>query len=201
MQHEQHRNLATLLLGFIFTLVVAVMTVSAERQAAVDFETQILPILQNRCFSCHSAPKTDANGTITKPKGGVELDSGKGIREVIVAGDAEDSLLYQRITLPEDDASMMPPIAAGEPLTAQETDLIRKWIAQGSRLWRMDRKSIGTPSIDDQHRSAPTYRDASDDRARVFARWKIRCRVFTSRLARLRFSNAHPTEDACGPSA
>ena len=132
MQHEQHRNLATLLLGFIFTLVVAVITVSAERQAAVDFETQILPTLQNRCFSCHSAPKTDANGTITKPKGGVQLDSVKGIREVIVAGDAEDSLLYQRITLPEGDASMMPPSEAGEPLTAQQTDLIRKWIAQGA---------------------------------------------------------------------
>ena len=114
--------------GFIFILVFAALTVSAERQVDVDFETQILPTLQNRCFSCHSAPK---------PKGGVQLDSVKGIEtslhgEVIVAGEPMDSLIYQRITLPEGDTGIMPPQEEGAPLTKQETDLIRKWIQLGA---------------------------------------------------------------------
>ena len=52
--------------------------------------------------------------------------------EVIIAGEPEDSLLYQRITLPEGETGIMPPSEAGDPLTKQETDLIRKWIEQGA---------------------------------------------------------------------
>ena len=73
------------------------LAISADSETEINFEIQILPILQNRCFSCHSAPKVDANGTITKPKGTVQLDSAKGIEtslhgEVIIAGEPEDSL-------------------------------------------------------------------------------------------------------------
>ena len=137
MRREQHPTLAILIFTFIFILMFATPAISAEPQTEIDFETQILPILQNRCFSCHSAPKADPSGTIKKPKGSVRLDSVKGIEEsqygeVIVAGEPEDSLLYQRITLPEEDTSIMPPQEEGAPLTKQETDLIRKWIEQGA---------------------------------------------------------------------
>ena len=136
MKHEQ-QNLAVSIFGFMFILIFSALAISAEPQIEIDFETQVLPILQNRCFSCHSAPKIDANGNVTKPKGGVQLDSVKGIEtslhgEVIVAGEPADSLLYQRITLPEGDTGIMPPQEEGTPLTKQETDLIRKWIAHGA---------------------------------------------------------------------
>ena len=139
MKREQHLNLVVpvSIFSFIFVLVFAALTVPADSKTEVDFETQILPILQNRCFNCHSAPKVDASGIITKPKGGVQLDSVKGVEaslhgEVIVAGEPEDSLLYQRITLPEGDTGIMPPAEEGDPLTKQEIDLIRKWIEHGA---------------------------------------------------------------------
>ena len=137
MKCEQYLNLAVSIFSLIFILMFAALPISAEPQTKVDFETQILPILQNRCFSCHSAPKADPSGTITKPKGSVQLDSMKGIEEslygeVILAGEPEDSLLYQRITLSEGETGIMPPPEAGDPLTKQETDLIRKWIEQGA---------------------------------------------------------------------
>ena len=142
-------------------LMFASLAISAETQTEVGFETQILPILQNRCFSCHSAPKTDTSGAITKPKGGVQLDSVKGIAEslygeVIIAGEPEDSLLYQRITLPEDDTSIMPPSDAGAPLTKQETDLIRKWIAHGAAYgeWTGN-QSESKPSMTDVNPHQP----------------------------------------------
>lgn len=110
---------------------------SEEVKSNIDFEKHVLPILQKRCFSCHSAPKTNPDGTTTQPKGGVQLDSVKGIQnsshgEVIVAGKPADSLLYQRITLPETDTGIMPPAEEGEPLTEAQTDLIQKWIEQGA---------------------------------------------------------------------
>ena len=162
MRHERHPNLAVPIFSFIFTLVFAALAVSVEPQVEVDFETQILPILQNRCFSCHSVPKADSSGAITKPKGGVQLDSVKGIAgslygEVIIAGEPEDSLLYQRTTLPEGDTGIMPPLDAGKPLTAQETDLIRKWIVQGADYgeWRKN-QSESKPLMTDTHPHQPT---------------------------------------------
>lgn len=165
MKHEQ-QNLAASIFSFIFILIFSALTISAEPQIEIDFETQVLPILQNRCFSCHSAPKADPQSSRRqsaigsrqegmdapetsfrkpkaesqkpfKPKGGVQLDSVKGIEEslygeVIIAGEPEDSLLYQRITLPEGDAGIMPPPETEMPLTEPEIDLIRKWIEQGA---------------------------------------------------------------------
>ncbi len=125
----------------IFILILVAIAAPADAQPEIDFENQILPILTNRCIECHSAPKADASGRIRKPKGGVQLDSVEGITEsrrgeVIIAGDPDSSLLYERITLPEDDIDIMPPPEEGTPLTKKETDLIRKWIEQGANYGR-----------------------------------------------------------------
>ena len=155
MRPEQHADLAIPIFTFIFILMFSTLAISAEPQTGIDFETQILPILQNRCFSCHSAPKADPSGTIKKPKGSVQLDSVKGIEEslygeVIVAGEPEDSLLYQRITLPEGDTGIMPPQEEGAPLTKQETDLIWKWIEQGATYgeWKGNQSEPKLPTTD-----------------------------------------------------
>lgn len=137
MRYERHPNLTASIFSCIFTLIFPALAISVDVQTGVDFETHVLPILQNRCFSCHSAPTADTSGTIKKPKGSVQLDSVKGIEasqygEVIIAGEPEGSLLYQRIILPEGNAGIMPPSDAGAPLTKPETDLIRKWIAHGA---------------------------------------------------------------------
>lgn len=129
-----HRKL---LLFISFVIFLTTSSLFANPQNEVDFETNILPILQNRCFKCHSAPTTDINGNATEPKGGVILDSVKGINEsshgeVIIAGEPDDSLLYQRITLPNGETGIMPPAEDGTPLTKQETDIIEKWIKHGA---------------------------------------------------------------------
>ena len=161
MKHEQ-QNLAVSIFSFMFILIFSALAISAEPQIEIDFETQILPILRNRCFSCHSAPKVDTNGNVTKPKGGVQLDSVKGIEtslrgEVLVAGEPMDSLIYQRITLPEGDTGIMPPQEEGVPLTKQETDLIRKWIAHGADYgeWTGN-QSQPKPSMLDTNPHQPT---------------------------------------------
>ena len=157
MKHTQHANLAISILSFILVVMSASLAISADAETEINFEAQILPILQNRCFSCHSAP-----GTITKPKGGVQLDSVKGIEaslhgDVIIVGKPEDSLLYQRITLPEGETGIMPPPDGGDPLSKQETDLIRKWIQQGTDYgeWTGN-QSEPKPATTDTHPHQPT---------------------------------------------
>jgi mono/diheme cytochrome c family protein len=89
---------------------------------------EVAPILENKCYNCHSA---------TKKKGGLRLDTEDFIREggksgsVLTAGNPEKSQIYASLLLPEDDDDHMPP--AGKPqLTPQEIATIHQWIKQGA---------------------------------------------------------------------
>jgi uncharacterized membrane protein len=92
------------------------------------YAKQIDPILDSNCIECHGEEKT---------KGGLRLDSFdrlmKGGKDgpVIVAGDSDNSLLVQRVTLPPDQKHFMP--AEGKPsLRPEEIALIKAWIQQGA---------------------------------------------------------------------
>ena len=93
----------------------------------VDFAKQIQPILRQNCVKCRGPEKQ---------KGKLRLDSKenamKGGKDgvVIVAGDADKSELYRRITLPKGHDDIMP--NEGDPLSKEQTDLVRVWINQGA---------------------------------------------------------------------
>jgi len=93
----------------------------------VDFAKQIQPILRQNCVKCHGPEKQ---------KGKLRLDSKevamKGGKDgaVLVAGDADKSELYRRIILPKGDDDIMP--NEGDPLSKEQTDLVRVWINQGA---------------------------------------------------------------------
>jgi hypothetical protein len=92
------------------------------------YATQVYPILDANCVSCHGESKTS---------GGLRLDfyeelvrGGKhGL--AIVPGNPDKSLLLTRITLPSSHKLFMP--AEGKPpLHAEQIALIRAWIQQGA---------------------------------------------------------------------
>ncbi len=112
-------------------------SLAAQAKEAVDFEKQIWPIFEKRCIECHATAHTGPDGKLKKPKGGVTLDNKDGIiaskkGKLVVAKKPDDSLLYAAITLPADDEDRMPPEKKGEPLSAEQTALIRKWIEGGA---------------------------------------------------------------------
>jgi len=113
-----------------FSLSSFAITASAQ----IDFEKEVLPILQDRCIECHKAPY-EQNGKLKEPKAGLRLDGAAHILhggddgKVIVSDHPSESAFYQRITLPSDDDDVMPP--KGDPLTFGQQEVIRKWIAQG----------------------------------------------------------------------
>jgi len=88
----------------------------------------VAPILQERCYECHSARNV---------KGGLELASWAAIQRggkdgpVLTAGAPEKSLLYQRIDLPLEHQEHMPPRRRAQP-SPEEMALIRRWIAMGA---------------------------------------------------------------------
>src|SRR5881628_3281033 len=98
-------------------------------QNKVDFVKQIQPILQQQCVKCHGPEKQKAKLRLDSKE--AALKGGKdGV--IIVAGKAEKSEMYRRITLPKGDDDIMP--NEGDPLTREQTDLIHDWINQGA-VW------------------------------------------------------------------
>ncbi|MFM7148984.1 MAG: DUF1549 domain-containing protein, partial [Gemmataceae bacterium] len=86
----------------------------------VDFDRQIAPLLIRRCLDCHSG---------AGPKGDLDLALKKTALATVTPGKPDDSALWQRV---RDDE--MPP---KKPLSAEEKNLLRRWIADGAR-WGSD---------------------------------------------------------------
>ena len=88
----------------------------------------IVPILEQKCYSCHNAEKQKGKYRMDDyellVKGGKEGDG-------IVHGKAADSNVIVRIDLPEDDDEHMPP-EGKKDLEAHEVVLVKWWIDQGA---------------------------------------------------------------------
>lgn len=103
---------------------------------AVDFKEEVRPILNKKCFKCHTGPKA---------KGGLRMDSEDdfskrigGDDPVIIPGDPSKSLLSIKAGLPASDGEAMPPPPSrdrgAEPMTAAELTIVRQWITEGAKF-------------------------------------------------------------------
>jgi len=104
------------------------ITVSAEEP--VSFNRDIRHILSNNCYDCHGP---DENARKDRPRRDLyETAIQPGAMGVppIVPGDPENSELYYRL-ITDDPDEIMPPPDTGKTLTAEEIELVRRWIAEG----------------------------------------------------------------------
>jgi len=92
-----------------------------------DYIREVKPILRAHCLRCHGPLKAKAKlrlDTLTFAlKGGKEGPA-------LVAGNAEKSLLVQKITA-EKKEERMPP--EGKPLTEKQIKILKNWIATGAK--------------------------------------------------------------------
>jgi len=92
------------------------------------YAMQIQPIFDAKCVSCHGKSKV---------KGRLRLDSydrlmrGGQDGAVVIAGDAEKSLLFHRVMLPASDKKFMPSDRK-PPLTPREILMIKTWLDEGA---------------------------------------------------------------------
>jgi uncharacterized membrane protein len=95
---------------------------------ADPFADVIGPMFVERCASCHNEDKQESELVLTTYAG--VMRGGESGR-VVVAGNTELSELLRRITLPHDDDEFMP--AEGKtPLTPEQVEIVRWWIAAGA---------------------------------------------------------------------
>jgi hypothetical protein len=91
----------------------------------VDYNSQIQPIFNNNCTSCHMYGNASGGSTLTSYSG-VMTNSNSGAS--VVPGDHANSLLWQRV-----NNGSMPP-QNNPDLSADQINLIAQWINQGASL-------------------------------------------------------------------
>lgn len=102
-----------------------------------ELNLQVRTIFAHSCTSCHGEAKS---------KGDLRLNSKEAVFKggkngpVVVPGDAKNSEIFRRITLPRSHKEAMP--GKGKALTKQEIDIIEYWIKKGAPWPEGNLKSI-----------------------------------------------------------
>ena len=91
-----------------------------------DFSRQVRPILSDHCFACHG-PDSEQR------KGGLRLDTAEGLSGVIEPGVVDASPLLDRIATDDPDERMPPP-HFNKPLTAEQQEILVRWVASGAEF-------------------------------------------------------------------
>tara|TARA_Y100000996_G_scaffold31755_2_gene22454 strand:- start:338 stop:964 length:627 start_codon:yes stop_codon:yes gene_type:complete len=99
----------------IINVILFISTVSGQQ---IDYQTQIQPIFNESCTNCHGYSGGLALGNYD------QLMSGGNSGDLVIPGDYQNSILWQRI-----DSGEMPP--AGD-ISNDQLELIENWIMQGA---------------------------------------------------------------------
>lgn len=125
------RYFLTLLLALTTAARVAPsIAAAADGAKPVDFVRDIRPILARNCFACHGPDDTHREADL-------RLDTRDGAfaehegRRAIVPSDLKASELVKRIISTNDD-DKMPPADSGKTLTAEQIELLNRWVAEGA---------------------------------------------------------------------
>lgn len=118
---------ASIRMLYVAVAILVGCCISTADENRVSFVNEIQPIFARSCTSCHGGVKQAgdisfvSSDTILPPDGWV-----------VEPGDPEESSLYQRIISEDPEERMPPPHEHPAPLSQQETELIRRWIAEGA---------------------------------------------------------------------
>ena len=137
------------LLLLVCDSVTPIVLVAQEDSLSVDqlafFEQNIRPLLESRCYKCHSGGATELHANLyldSRPgweKGG---DSGTAI----IPGMPEQSLLVQVLRYSDDAPTQMPPEGK---LPDKEIQLLTQWIEMGAADPRLEAKKHSKQRIID----------------------------------------------------
>jgi len=98
----------------------------AAKADAIEFNRDIRPILAEHCFACHGPDSASRKADLRLDKRDAALKAG-----AIVANDPDGSELVARV-FSADKEEVMPPPSIKKPLSEEQKDLLKRWIASGA---------------------------------------------------------------------
>jgi WD40 repeat protein len=102
---------------------------SSVHAQSVSFRNDVAPILVKRCLTCHGEQKFKGEFQLHTFES--LMKAGETDEAPVVAGQPDDSYLFQLVTEADAD-SRMPKVS--DKLVDGEIDLIRRWIADGAKF-------------------------------------------------------------------
>jgi hypothetical protein len=107
-------------LAVAITMAQARPVLAQEEPTAVDYNRDVRPILSNHCYHCHGP---DAGSR----QADLRLDTPDGARAALVAENGLSKLIARVES--SDPFEIMPPPEAKKPLSAQQIEVLRRWVA------------------------------------------------------------------------
>ena len=101
----------------IFQAFALLLALSLNTHAKeVDFNSEVRPILSDKCFFCHGPDKEHRKAKLRLD---LESSAKDQKKKYIIPGDPQDSELIYRLTTDDED-DLMPPPDSGKSLSPQE---------------------------------------------------------------------------------
>jgi len=117
-----------LILVIAMVIGIVVIITWFTNHKPVDFTTQVKPIINQKCITCHGGVKQKAGFSLLfREEALAKTESGKF---AIIPGEADNSELIRRLSL-NDPEERMPYMH--EPLSSEEIDIFRRWINEGAQ--------------------------------------------------------------------
>lgn len=108
-------------------LVVASIFLYITRRPPVDFTTQVKPIINKNCITCHGGVKQKGGFSLLfREEALAKTKSGK---QAIIPGDPENSEMIRRLTL-KDPEERMP--YKHDALVKGDIDILTRWVKEGA---------------------------------------------------------------------
>ncbi len=117
-----------LLILLVVIIIAASAFIISSHNAPIDFNTQVKPILNHNCITCHGGVRRQANFSLLFRS--EALKKTKSGKYAIVPGHADKSEMIRRIKL-TDPEDRMP--YKHTPLKSDEIEILTKWINQGAK--------------------------------------------------------------------
>ncbi|MBS1723092.1 MAG: PSD1 domain-containing protein [Armatimonadetes bacterium] len=121
--------------AFLVVTAAAPRQTKAGKGASVSFNRDVRPILSEHCYRCHGPSAKEGQG-------GLRLDDQSSATKdrhgyvAIKPGDSAGSRLIERVSASDDGAAMPPPDSGVARLTADQVEVLRRWIDQGAKYER-----------------------------------------------------------------
>jgi hypothetical protein len=134
------------------TLLIASTALLALPAAtfAVDYETQIKPILRTNCYECHGGPKAKRDIRMDIED---KFSAVIGAEGFIVPGKPEESRFVEVLKLAHEEEDRMPRPGPNknQPLKSGEIALIEAWVKEGASFEKMEVAAPAAPDLKALH--------------------------------------------------
>lgn len=119
-----------LLLTISFFATTSTAILAADGPRPVSFIRDVRPVLARNCFACHGPDDKhrEADLRLDTKEGALADHDGK---RAVVPSKPDASELVKRILSTSDD-ERMPPKDSGKSLTAEQVELLKRWVAEGA---------------------------------------------------------------------